>query len=135
MSVTAEWLDEEKTIACYEFSFPWTWGEFYTTRSAIREQVRQMTHMVDFIGDFSGDRGILPPSFITNIRNSVESLPPNSGVIVIISPRPSLAKTFINVVTKLVRRNDIFFAHDMDAAKAIIAAVRQRREAEKQPAD
>jgi hypothetical protein len=49
MSVTVNWLNEEKTAAHLQFLAPWTWEEHEAVRDDLDDMLHSVSHEVDLV--------------------------------------------------------------------------------------
>ena len=109
MGIQVHWDNDEKTIACYEFSDPWTWEQFHEAVAKIHTMVRSVTNKVDYIADMSRSH-IAPGNALLHIRHAIQEAPPNSGLLVVVG-----GSAFAGAILKVVSR----FTHYVQAAATV----------------
>jgi hypothetical protein len=98
MGVQVRWDNDDKTIACYDFSDPWTWDQFHEAVTEIHAMVGSVTHKVDYIADMSVSR-IAPGNAIFHIRHAIQDAPTNSGLLVVVG-----GSAYAGAILKVVSR-------------------------------
>ncbi|MEO0563447.1 MAG: hypothetical protein AAF125_15160 [Chloroflexota bacterium] len=125
MSVRVEWLDTQQDILHFIFEGKWNWDEFYQTRDVSRTMIREVTHSVYVVLDFSDANVQLPKNLISNFRRLAENRLSNTEQFYIISRRSTLAKTLINVVGRISQgKIPVVFVESMDNVKQLVRPAR-----------
>lgn len=116
MGITAEWDNPEKTVILFTNSGDQDWNEFFAGVKKVNEMIRSVDHNVDLIID-GRDLGSIPPSAMTHFRNALNSLPPTTRVIgVVTSP---FIRAIGNVMQKIAKTKMISVS-TLEEARAIV---------------
>jgi len=121
MPFSIEWGNEEKTISHLKVIGEWDWNDFYAATKIGYQMTDSVQHKVNVIVDFSESKGNIPPNALTHLRNANKNAHPRRGVVVIVSKRMMLVKTFANIIEKVARtRTTALFADTPEEAYSII---------------
>ena len=123
MGVQVLWDNDEKTIACYNFSDPWTWDEFHQAVTEMHKMVGSVTNKVDFIADMTKSH-IAPGNALFHIRRAIQDAPGNSGLLVVVG-----GSAFVGAILKVVSRltRYVQVAATVKDARSIIGERQQHR--------
>ncbi|GAB4573020.1 MAG: hypothetical protein Kow0077_14120 [Anaerolineae bacterium] len=98
MSVRVFWDDPEHTIICMAFTGEWTWEEVEAARQREHAMLRQVSHTVDILLDFTNASNA-PDNPILSMRRMSSYRPENVGAIVLVG-----ASTHVQTLTRIYRR-------------------------------
>ena len=128
MPFTIEWGNEEKTISHLKVIGSWDWNDYYAATKQGYEMIESVDHTVNIIIDFTDSNGSLPPSAMTHLRKSANNAHPRRGVLVMVSKRMILLKTFVNLLQKVTRAmTTVYLAGTLDEAYTIINEIRDEK--------
>ncbi|MBC7814773.1 MAG: STAS/SEC14 domain-containing protein [Burkholderiales bacterium] len=98
-TIEVDWDNDEHTIIREMFIGRWTWNEFYEVARDVPPMMTATPHTVHILADFrqSGPLPIGPA--IIHARNTVQHLPDNWGIMVIVTP-----SMFIRTMVDVFRR-------------------------------
>ncbi len=72
MAIHIEWGDDSKTYVYSRFHHGWTWQDNAETRAIYIEMIKNVSHRVDIVADFS-NAPTLPTNLFENARQIVSS--------------------------------------------------------------
>lgn len=102
MRIEVDWYDEAKNIIIQRYPADWSWDEFKHLQDIVPPMMREVSHIVHVVGDFSQHQHIPAGNPILHARNLMNSYPDNFGMLIIVT-RPgiieSFVKAFINIFT------------------------------------
>lgn len=102
MRIEVEWYDEAKNIIVQRYPEAWSWDEFKRLQDIVPPMMREVSHTVHVVGDFSKHQYIPAGNPILHARNLMDSYPENFGMLIIITRTgiiESFVKAFINIFT------------------------------------
>lgn len=127
MSITMRWHNEEQRILYMIYEGRWTWGQYYETAEAAKQEIRMASpHRVDIIALMTGS---FVPSGSSQMHGEsvVKNAEPNMGLIVIVSTS-YLVNMLMSVSAKVNKemREKYRSTRSIEEAESIIAESRQK---------
>lgn len=85
MPINVTWANQEQDIVFLDYEGRWTWDEYFNAMKQLGQFIASVNHRVDAIANMKP--GIMPTSgsAMTAARTTLRGLPPNRGVIVIVT--------------------------------------------------
>ena len=123
MQIDVEWYDEAKTIIVQHYPEKWTWDDFKRLQDIIPPMMREVSHTVHVVGDYSRYQHIPGGNPIVHARNLLNSYPDNFGILIIVT-RTGMIETFVKVFMNLFGSsfsNKIHIVHSFDDIPNLIA--------------
>lgn len=128
MPMNAAWDNAEQTVIRQDYVGKWTWEEYFEMTKKTRDMISSMSHVVDVISDMKP--GIIPRqgSAITFARKALSSLPPNRGIIVVVTN--PLVAALLRVFKNLDKEIGPFMyaVNSVEEARKLIAEHQKKRE-------
>jgi hypothetical protein len=129
MTIITSWVDEEHTIARYEFIGRWTWDEMKVAIQEMYAMMDSVPHQVDIIIDLSRSSSEPPRGMLAHLRAGTMEARNNwnSGVFVGVSPFVRvLLTTFRRLQPRLAKRYNV--ANTVAEAQTMILRRRVEKE-------
>lgn len=124
MPIEIRWDDAAQTIIREDFAGNWTWEQFFAMSAQAAEMMKSVDHRVDILCNMQN--GTMPLSGMTmsNSRKVLRDLPPNWGIIVIVTN--SVISVFANIFKKFdpLLGAHMFTSPDVDYAYKTISTER-----------
>jgi hypothetical protein len=122
MTVTAAWLNPEKTILLYDFDGEWTWPEYHAAVDKSHLLLRTVPHTVDFIVNMAYSQH-MPPNAYAHIIDAAQRRPANWGLsAVVVGPHLTFLRRFRSIIGRLLPGlgRHYVFVTTMEAARTVI---------------
>lgn len=85
MPVVVGWIDHQESIALIDYQGHWSWDEATQANKRLASMIAAKNYRCDVIGNFrDGTMKTVVPA-ISNGRKFITSLPPNVGLVVVIT--------------------------------------------------
>jgi hypothetical protein len=125
MPITAEWGNNEKTIAYWDFEGVWTWDEFRSTQAQSIAMMRTVDHPVDVIANMERCQ-LFPQNAIMNYRVTELISAPNRGRTVIVGGNVFI-KALVATYNRIFKNphNSLLLADSDEEARALLAKFRE----------
>jgi hypothetical protein len=119
MPILIEWDNEPQHIILASYSGRWTWDEFFSADSSMRQMIDQANGQTHLIIDVTKNIWF-PPDIAEHSDRIVSALDPRLGMIVLVGRE--INKELMNLIATA---NDIItsrysFAYDLETAERII---------------
>ena len=127
-----EWDNAEHTIMRVTYQPGWTWNDMEQNLSVEESFLDSVKHRVDVIADFRDTQ--LPPgaiSYLPKIAQSPVYAHRNSGLVIMVGS-PGFMREVVGIYKRVYgQASRLTMVHDLDEARALIAAKKAGNEAEK----
>jgi hypothetical protein len=121
MHITIKWLDRKKSIVVYEFTDEWTWDELQAAADMVDAMMKEVSHRVDVILDFSENTAEPPHKMLSHLRTGPLNKSENWGRGVFVGVSRFIRvilHTFMHVEPELSSRYAI--THTVKDARVLI---------------
>jgi len=122
MPMKVYWEDETKTVIRTIGEGSWTWDDYHASLDKIAEMMRSTDHRVDIL-NIRQSRAMMPRgSAMPHFRRAMDVLPPNFGIMVLVSGS-RFSAMIVNMFIKLYPSRStgrvIMVATEAEARKVI----------------
>ena len=123
MPIQVEWVDDTQTMIVQQYPAKWSWDEFKELENIVPDMMRQVSHTVHVIGDYSQHQYLPAGNPITPALNLMKSYPDNFGLLIIIT-RPGVIESFVKAFMTIFAGalgSRIYIVHNWDQVDQTIA--------------
>jgi len=127
--IEVEWADAEQRVVRWQFTWPWTWDEFYAAQQHMDDLIDSVDGIIDTV-IFPAQNSRMPPSAISNLRRILRQRHPRLGLVVLVGMN-NFVLEIVRFSTQIIPgiSKQIHHVRSEDEAFTLITATQQQREA------
>ena len=118
MGINVDWDTNQKQIIRQNYGIHWSWDEYLEAFRRTGQLAQEVDYPIGLIAEVADLRHI-PRNAVMYGSRALLGLPSNIVLSVVIT-RSSIAKTMLNVITKVVRFNRFTYASSVEEARQYI---------------